>query len=338
MSDKNNTPVGTRPASEKPQITELQWQAAAIASAFFSVVIGVSGSLWVLGWLPAETLAPATMAARGRTLTSIGAFLAAIVTFCTVAWRAKVAERQATVQERQLASTERQAVSVDENNLALLLQKGAELIADEDETKVTAGIASLGAAALAENERFATEALNLLAKYIERKHTIDQTHHLFNATADILSQSAANNRHKNVVITFECAPSANVNWAFIDGVNRIKYINGSFPNSTQNKGELNKRCFYERCIFYNIEYHEYSIVDRCIFVDSKIGIYFNQMNHCMFRNCDFSEVHFKKGIYISDFVESGIKNGGNYYYRKTPPIFETNELRTAVMPLLTARN
>lgn len=93
-----------------------------------------------------------------------------LLTLLTVVWRGLIATRQADQQREQLEKIQRQIEQTDENNLAGLLQRGAESIADSDqESHASAGIAILQSIATARNDRFATPALDLLATFVERQ-------------------------------------------------------------------------------------------------------------------------------------------------------------------------
>jgi len=151
-------------------ISKEQWLLYAVLSGMLFVLMGLLGTVWILG-IADFGLAIDDLGVRARAAGPIGAFLLAIVTFFTIGWRGKVQEDQAIEQRRANEST-------DENNLANLLQKGAELLGDKDESKVAAGIACLEAVVTAKNRRFGTQAMNLLAKYIELHHPINHRQHL----------------------------------------------------------------------------------------------------------------------------------------------------------------
>jgi hypothetical protein len=304
-----------RPVSNNPKMTEDDWQGLAIATAVASLLAGVAGSVWILGLTAPDGIEPSIMAERGRALAPIGTFLIAIVTFCTVAWRAKVTERQANAQERQLESA-------DENNLAILLQKGAELLSDEDEGKVAAGIACLEAVVTAKNRRFGTQAMNLLAKYIERKHNNSLSHYLCQSAMFALRSGADNSNFSDIRIDLRTS-NKSTEWFKILGVKEVSYSGGTFGEEYwATKIDTSNGIFYDvnfvNCIM-SIGFPNFRDCNFTICSFDKVDV--DSFGDNSFYECDFTKTIFNIGydmFKIGEFSNSG----GNYFSKNNPPILK----------------
>ncbi|WP_394689025.1 hypothetical protein [Hoeflea sp.] len=266
MADRYDSPVG-----DKPSITETQWQAAAIASALLSIILGIAGSFWILGLVPPEAIAPDDMAARGRALTPIGTFLIAIVTFCTVAWRAKVTERQANAQERQNASA-------DENNLAILLEKGAELTGSDDKQKELAGLACLSAVVTAENRRFGGEGLSLLGRYIQENHPKKFSSYLPRIALQALRDGYRNGNSSPVKLRVN-GDSEVVRWEPIWGVGGVNFRYGTVRDWPDE---------FDECPTANTFF-------KVSFETIKIAVDFRTFKGCKFTECEIIELNTRIG-------------------------------------------
>jgi len=315
-----------RPVGDKTTITATQWEAAALASAALTGGFAFFGILWMIGWIGGVPDSPDELRARAQVFTAGFASLAAVVTFCTVAWRAKVTERQASAQERQLESA-------DENNLAVLLQKGAELLSDEDEGKVAAGIACLEAVVTAQNRRFGTQAMNLLAKYIERKHNSALGHYLCKAAITAPRLGELNRNIAELQISLS-ASNEHTQWSVIQGVREVFYHGGSCTNPTLGSSDdtPNNAIFFETNIQRTRIGLRHDSFIACSF--NSCGIEWADIDALgtnQFRNCDFSGA--KLRTLLGNFkIEQFNNDGRNYFRRGHPPVIEASDTETPIDP------
>lgn len=319
MVNKDDRPVGDQPA-----ISETQWQAAAIASALLSAVLGIAGSFWILGLVPPETIAPDDMAARGRALTPIGTFLIAIVTFCTVAWRAKVTERQADAQERQLASA-------DENNLALLLQKGAELLADESEARFGAGVACLEAVALSQNGKYAVQALDIVSSYMqEHMSSVEKPNWKTGACLNVAAAAGTIGRRPLTDLVID---GVNMAWMPPPGISFFKFTNVIFDMEDSKYEAINAACIYNKCTFKKmIVDAEFWKNDSATFIECRIVKATTGLRYARFVKCDFSAAEFGRTVIMNPKQIQDC-----FYDEDFEPIFKVNGIADLVIPKLTVR-
>jgi hypothetical protein len=140
------------------------WFQIAVAVAVLVFVALLIGTL--IAFLAGDSDA-VHVGARVDIVYKLGLIGAGLITFCTVAWRRLLATQQVDAQRKQIDKLSEQIFATAENNLASLLQKGAELISSDKPGHVSAGIATLQAVATDKNPKFATEAMNILADYVQ---------------------------------------------------------------------------------------------------------------------------------------------------------------------------
>lgn len=275
-----------RPVGDKSTITATQWEAAALASAALTLSFCFIGITWMIGWIGGVPGSADALRARAQVFTAGFASLAAVVTFCTVAWRAKVTERQATAQERQLESA-------DENNLAVLLQKGAEFIAEEVYAKKIAGIACLEAVVTAENKRFGNQGMSLLVDLLKRDNTENHLRHLPSSTRRALRRGHDNGNRSSAILGID-GKGKRVKWRPVWGVAKVIFRNADLIGSLRRF----KNCdtVFE---FENVRFDRKSIglgefkFRKCTFTRCAIsGIDLADIAENSFQSCDFSGCDF----------------------------------------------
>ncbi|TPN43587.1 MULTISPECIES: hypothetical protein [unclassified Mesorhizobium] len=295
------------------------WKAAAIALAIGTPCVCAFFFPWVYA-----SASDGQMLQRVQIVGSLAAFGVALVTFCTVVWRGLISTQQAKLQRLQIDKLSIQIAATDENNLAALLQKGAELIADVTKPgPVGAGLATLQAVVTAPNAKFAIEAMNLVADYIQTHHSFAQTGVAYQSAAAVLQAGEKIQRKSDRILRFE--ESQDDEWEFawwypIHGVRKVIYRGGhifpaDFPTNVARNARFEKvafvgggvsidgrfvGCSFERC---RIE----QISERDAFVRGK------------FKDCDFS------GAKLSFFHEDDLRDlqlGRNYFLPTSPPVFD----------------
>ncbi len=158
----------------------------------FAIVLGIFSAVGItffLFW--ALDASEQIRATRTDTVYKVALLCAAAVTFCTVVWRGLISARQANYQQKQIDNLARQIAATEENNLAGLLQKGAELLGQTDNrAHVGAGIATLQSLITAENPKFTREAMELLADHLDEKYQHTNSGPLFRSIIQALDAGA----------------------------------------------------------------------------------------------------------------------------------------------------
>ncbi len=127
-----NSEKGDNPISDVPRVSEDTWLGLAIAFAIFTVL----GLLYAFWWVFLDPAVGNNMGTRSRSITPFLAAGAAAVTIFSVLWRGAINSRQADEQKRQNDSQ-------DEANLALLLDKAATYLIQEDMVSKRVGVSML---------------------------------------------------------------------------------------------------------------------------------------------------------------------------------------------------
>lgn len=309
-----------RPVGDKSTITATQWEAAALAFAALTLIFAFFGIIWIIGWIGGAPDTPDSARARAQVFTAGFAALAAIVTFCTVAWRAKVTERQADIQEVQASAQERQLRSVDENNQALLLQKGAELIAEKTEAKNLAGIACLSAIVTAENRRFGTEGMSLLARYLHTKNPNDFTTHLPRATTRALKAGFRNGNSTTAILSIN-GGGKSVRWEPVWGIQKIYFRNGIMYGFKNGFREGKTPHLFHKVTFRGANiFIDLNMFSECHFTDCKI-LDFKTFpdDENTYHRCDFSGCKMYTDPSNSEIAEK-LSGNDNFYLTGTPPL------------------
>jgi len=261
-----------------------------------------------------------------------GVFGGAVVTFCTIVWRGLISKRQAdaqlkatNLQREQIDKLALQIAATEENHLASLLQKGAELIADPDQlAHVGAGLATLRAVATDRNPKFAIEAMNLIADFINGRLNPDELTPLFLAAMEALAAGSDLGRFANRSLSFEASVDDRPfnDWPIVRGVRVVSYRGGSVSV----EGEVFDRKRYPKFRFEYVRFLS-GVADltsashfECEFKEVRIiasETYHLRNNE--FVRCDFSRSRIKGEARFKD-----LRPGENYFDADYPPIFDAN--------------
>lgn len=289
------------------------WLTYAIVLGIFSIV-GVSAFLlWALN---AEE---ASRSSRIDMVYKVALLCAAVVTFCTVVWRGLISARQANYQQKQIDNLARQIAATEENNLAGLLQKGAELLGQIDNrAHVAAGIATLQSLITADNPKFAREAMELLADHIDEKYQSNNDGPLFSSIVKALEAGADRSIVADRTVDFSGSENTNGPWVVFRGVKKLRYVSGSIENYDDFHGR--RKGINLECVSVHLRYCE---VDR---VDSRFS-------HCQFERCGILELALSNDASATfvgcDFSHSTVTGSvlasvvfdNCYYSRDEPPEF-----------------
>ncbi|WP_153005277.1 hypothetical protein [Aureimonas ureilytica] len=253
----------------------------------------------------------------------IGILGIATVTFSTVIWRGLVSTRQV---ESQVKATNHQAHQIElvrkqnergqRNELASLLQKGAELLSSEQTTDRSAGLATLHAVA-ASNQEFSKQAMNILAEQLEKVAKEDynsrEYKNITEAMQDVYDKCSITADYS---IAFE-APNDETKWSIVKGISRIKYTNGYF-RLTREESEAVFLGTNVRFVGVRFESGTHAVTylkyKNCRIRGAKI-IFYTQapVERNIFEMCDFS------GCKVTIRSSKNITGRDNYYYEDTPP-------------------
>lgn len=305
MNERNGSPNG-------PAITAEDWYGYAVGAAILLLVGVIYAAVSVIMAEPADRLEIV------QTLAPFGVAGVALVTFCTVAWRGLISTAQVEAQREQIARISEQIAATEENNLAQLLQKGAELLASEAKAHMAAGIATLQAVITSKNDKFVQEAMELLADYVEERFNDDHSPALCRGAIAAIERGADRGIIANRSLSFAAASDPDGIWQPFEGVSRATYYYGIITDKNKYPEiaitSYTEICF-TRCVNMKIDY----LFKNCIFERCNISeIGFIGVNDIEFRDCDFSgcETQYKS------FDEVTLT--GCYYRAGNPPILPPN--------------
>lgn len=317
---------------------EDHWQAITFAAAAISfAILSIVSVFWVFRGADQEEILK-----RVQILAPFALFAGASVTFCTVVWRGLISARQVNLQleatnlqRQQIDKLADQIAATEENNLATLLQKGAELLAQENPAQNAAGISTLGSVAVAPNTKFAKQALNLIADFIQQN--FHESKQLNNCQAAIAELGAAESigRASNRHLRFSCEPvefmshSPNLNAiqsteilgvqsVTIDNADSltvpIEHLHASktpyrFVNASISGGEFAFE-LYLRNDFHDMRNN----FRNCTFDSCRIVVWDPLHVDCSFSNCNFSDCKIRSP---DDFPD--LRHHGNFYVVDNPP-------------------
>ncbi len=303
---------------------EENWLGLAIAGA----VLGAVGVGVALIWIFSETEAPARLI-RVNTLAPFGLVGIAAITFATVVWRGLISGRQADTSLRQLDGLRKQIALTEETNLASLMQKGAELLADESPAKMSAGIASLRAVAESQSAMFNEPSKRLLLDFVMTKGAHGHGWRpIKQAIAAINAAFQSNGQPADVYPGFDeddelaaTDDQYNTDWEIVRGVTSCVYRGGWFNNKTLNM-------IPRETIFRGVTF------SKCHFIDNLGAI---DLSNCYFENCSFralSSRHLEEHTFSNcnfsgakiDVNDStpDMRSGKNFYLSSNPPNFIDN--------------
>lgn len=303
-----------------PNISEGEWYALAIAGAVITFVLAIICLLWVIAGL-----GNAEFSQRLSIAGMITTFCGVATTFCTVAWRGMITTRQVDVANQQISATRRQISVTEDNNLAVTLQKGAELIEDPaSAAKVSAGLASLHSVMLSGNREFSLAAQSLLLEFVIRhgwqNHTdrnvigaIDRISNYYKKNLVEIIRSIKFSSPFNFIKDGDTSPGL---WRLINGVYSVHYSGGYFYKDKVVADENCELIFslvrFENCTFTSLNKIEF---DRCFFH----GCLFLEVDTLFLANNVFKECNFSSSVIKNDAQIPNMKANNNYYNLDTPP-------------------
>lgn len=296
---------------------ESDWGSLAIASAVIAVVLAGFAYIWIFH----ASSSTDEMLKRSQAFAPFGILLIAGVTYCTVLWRGLISARQADTGLQQVDEFRRQIAATQENNLALLLEKGAELLDDTaGKAKVAGGIAILRSVATDANPKFSIEAMNLLADFM-RQHESQQHGPLFDATYDALAAGADLGRISLRQVTFKAPDKGGAPWRLVRGIKYVRYDGGTvlgdrfkgnilngdteyrFTRTSIMGGIVDTRLYFFNCAFQNAK------ITGASFKKQHLG-----KNENIFGNCSFSDAIIENAASFPD-----MRPFGSYYISGRPP-------------------
>lgn len=290
-----------------------KWKAAAIALAIGTPCV----CAFFFPWINASE-SDTQMLQRVQMVGALAAFGVALVTFGTVVWRGLISTQQAKLQRLQIDKLSAQIAATDENNLALRLQKGAELLADpEKRSQVGAGIVTLQAVATTPNSIFGVEAMNLIADFVDER---GKTSHVDTgvrlAIAALEKAWLKTGVRAERKLEFEMARTDSgrpkpTNWLVVRGAAGADYDEGTF-----------------RRVEVDVEPTDYISFVDCIFSLSTVRIN-GCFSTCKFRTCvilsveeltdhEFARCDFS-GAVIADGTIPDLRENLNWFDPQRPP-------------------
>lgn len=300
------------------------WQSLAIGAAVILLVGFVAGCIWVI-------VAPDDHARLLRVQISapFGVFGAAVVTFCTIVWRGLISKRQAdaqlkatNLQREQIDRLANQIAATEENSLADLLQRGAELIGEgTKKSHVAAGIAILQSVLEAPNGKFAAQAMNLLADFVQDNYEYGDPGNMAGAAIAALAAGANQDRYSTRRLIFDARSvyptRSDDEWIIVTGVALVRYLGGKFE-AIENRHFGSKTKFFFSEV--TIEYADIDLrkarFSKCIFDHCEIlGGSTALVKRNTFNSCDFSNATIGPAAGFPD-----LRAGMNYYSEGTPPV------------------
>ncbi|MBS9720055.1 hypothetical protein JYU29_05050 [Tianweitania sp. BSSL-BM11] len=282
----------------------------------FAVILGLAAL-----WAGVRASALADFQQRALYVQSVapfGALAIAAVTFCTVIWRGFISVRQADTGLDQLDQLRHQIAVTQENNLASLLQNGAELLSDDNEPKIRAGYLTLQTLAESGSDKYHLPVRNLLVSYVQRNASVRDPE-LIRDIVKTQNEIFANAPDR--VLAF-----AHINYGlkrfsgFLDGIVNLSIKEAVISlEEIRQKSGLNRtfvECRFEFCT-----------------IDARLMSFVNcEFNHCnflsltnyavlssKFSNCEFS------GTAILGAPKRGfrdIRADLNFYDPSNPPVGE----------------
>lgn len=297
-----------------------------------AIVLGVLGTAAIAivitqigAWVVQGAEFPTSIDERSAFIRNVGLLGLGLVGLPLAVWRSFLAHQQVAVSQHQLAASQLQIKALENNNVALQLQKGAELIAENQEAKASAGIATLQALATSENTMFAVAAADLLAAYIQKEYTYetDETG-LMKSAFIALNQFAKTGVVSNRELQFETRETdSGPFWILAEGVKGASYRGGEFFQCNISAESGTK---YE---FRNVTFHYCSLIGtkvayfrRCTFEECKIDVADEEfLNSNKFVNCDFSGCMKPKKdkVFVHIVKDAVVDAQGCFYDENDPP-------------------
>lgn len=297
---------------------DVWFQAAVAAGILFFGTVLIGTLIAFLGGGDADEV---HIAARVDIVYKLALIGAGLITFCTVAWRGLLATQQVEAQRQQIEKLSSQIALTEESNLASLLQKGAELLADEKPGYGNAAVATLQAVITAPNPKFSVEAMNLLADFIQDNHSQSHASFLFRAAVAALLAGSRLGRRADRTLAFKFPANKNVgfdaDWVPVFGVKGVVYEGGR-ADPDDFKGDVGKKPHWQfvKCEIYGGTVGKIDLsYSRCLFESCKIeGVVKALYSKHEFKNCNFSDAEFDGEYNLGDLREQG-----NYFVEGHEP-------------------
>lgn len=311
MAGGKSKPKGKNQIGDWPQITENHWYALAITTAVLTAVaiVFAFGAIFIDGF---DGDSDAKLA---QALAPFGVALFAMVTFCTVAWRGSVNVRQADQAERE--------------GRAKLLQEGAKLLGESNnQSHVSAGIATLEILISGPDEKMAVQAMNLIADYVQREMAHDHDHYFQKEAFAALAVGERYGRiaQRSLKFSDEISGVLSNEWKSLLGVQEVKYVGGKIESGFVGDFKDSNRYRYEGVeILFMDDVEVSSRYRNCMFeycdIKKIIGRSIGAKSENKFKECDFSDCEFSRFEKIPDF------RGGLNYYRgsRSPSVIDGEE-------------
>lgn len=306
-----------RAEPREPWKAEDHWLQLAIALGIVTVVlVGFTYTFWIV---QAET--DAAMLVRVQVTAAFVTLGLAAVTFCTVIWRGLISTRQADLQHRQLDRLTRQIVATEENNLSIMLQKGAEFLIGDKPASLAVGIATLRAVATDPNGKYAEAAMDLLADDLQERGRYTHTDPVVVAAIDALRAGAALNRRSSRRLRFAAQPNqyGGSAWHLVEGLAACQYAGGRMDLISEISAPGNG--FYSfsdldlRANRFSIDFAAAPALGCTIHDGRVVRMQGEFVQDNRFARCCFSGTVFTGGWKFDRLSE-----GGNWYDPDDPPI------------------
>lgn len=279
---------------DEPALTESHWYAAGISLAIIGLILACFATAWILA-----TSETKEMLVRTQIAAPFGTIFLALITFCTVAWRGMVSSRQADQQKRQNDAN-------DDANLAKLLQEGAKLLGEKgSDPHILAGVATLDAVITDPRKKFAIQAMDLLASFVQDNYGQQALNRQTTAALQALANGEALKIYSRISGHFIREDTSTRYWLNIRGFKDITYEGGAFRAGA-----------YDRTIerLYKTNFRKVTFA-RCRIKDAA------HYDACQFENCNIISID-DRTITGSAFTDCNFSNGTIGLWRELPPGFD----------------
>lgn len=293
------------------------YKSAAIAMAIITPTVAAFALPWVFAAADDATLL--------QRVQIVGAGVAvglALVTFATVLWRGTIATEQANLQRIQIVKLAEQMAAANERNLADLLQRGAELLAERQKpAHVAAGIAILQSVAVSDSGTFAIEAMDLLADFVAVEYTkADKMSVSLVSAAQAMKMGARKKRYSRREIRLEL--NRGDEWRVpIVGVRRVIYKGGAvYDGFLDGMANFDTKYIFQESEFHNCEVGLTNDFRNCYFEGCRIRFVQDMILFLgnKLKNCDLSGAWIRSA---DDFHQLELLDG-NWFDPTDPPICE----------------
>lgn len=294
----------------------------------FAIVVVV----W-LGWPLLDTAYLEDESHRLEVVSRVSVFLAAIVTVFTILWRGTIASRQADTQTEairrqtdQIELARRQVTATEENNLAVMLQKGAEFLIGNKPVTIAVGIATLRAIATVPNGKYAEAAMDFLSDFLQQHGRHSHEDNLVVAAIDALRAGAAHGRRsaRDMVFETDYRPVEAHFWRPVTGVRSCRYRGGHIVLGRDAMFFLTPADFESVGIYgsgHHVDFRVLTIencqIDGvCVVAVHEIVLSANRWENCCFSGATL--LRSRRNL-------PDLREGGNWYASTNPPVLEDHD-------------